>query len=81
MSVMEVYHSAWSVVYAKNDHFKIDLDLENREQLEEIELGFASKSRRGVKRGVILTLGGCLIWKRNPGLSIEKANIYYCTRK
>lgn len=57
------------------------MDLKDLTKVEDLELGFDSKSKSLVLRGAIDALDGFLIWQRIQGTSVDIANRYYFSRK
>ena len=77
----EVFRSVWRVVDAINSALKIDFPIDDMEELDTIETGFAAKSRRQVLRGVVGAVDGCIIWTKDPGIAVHNPRRYYCARK
>lgn len=77
----EFYHSVRRIVDVKNTNLHIKWDWLNVDNLRHREAEFARKLRLGAIRGAVGAVNGCLIWQKNPGVSVDILLRYYCARK
>jgi hypothetical protein len=68
VSVTQLYVSVWATVDAINKNSHINIDFSDRDQLQQIESGFAAKSSRQLFRGCIGAIDGIQVKVSKPSI-------------
>lgn len=75
------YRSVWRVMDSINKNLYKKRVLSDVNNLRQRETEFDGKSRLGAIKGAVGALDGCLIWQKNPGVSVDNLSRYCCARK
>ena len=75
MSRSELYRSDWRTIDTLTEEFQIDIDLSDHKILQELEMGFANKSRIHALRTANGSLDGCFILQKTPCDEVQNSNL------